>query len=222
MDISPTTNDDLLALPIRARLLGLLGELRRPATTQELARGVERHPNSVRTQLQALADAGLVERRTARQVRGRPRDEWAIAPDATPASRPAQAYGQLSVWLARALAAGGSLDAIEREGREIGRELAPEPANRPVADSLKDALSALGFAPRPEVPSPARLRFVLHNCPYRDAVRQNQPAVCRLHRGITTGLLDRLDPGAKVAAFIPKDPYAAGCVIDLDAVTAAG
>jgi predicted ArsR family transcriptional regulator len=222
MDISPTTNEDLLALPIRARLLGLLGELRRPATTQELARGVERHPNSVRTQLQALADAGLVERRVARQVRGRPRDEWAIAPDAAPASRPAQAYGQLSVWLARALAAGSRLDAIEREGREIGRELAPEPANRPVAESMMDALSALGFSPQPEVPAQARLRLVLHNCPYRDAVRENQPAVCRLHRGITSGLLDRLDPSAKVAAFIPKDPYAAGCVIDLDAVTPAG
>jgi predicted ArsR family transcriptional regulator len=64
--------------------------------------------------------------------------------------------------------------------------------------------------------------LVLHNCPYRDAVRENQPAVCRLHRGITSGLLDRLDPSAKVAAFIPKDPYAAGCVIDLDAVTPAG
>jgi predicted ArsR family transcriptional regulator len=222
VDIPPTTDDDLLALPIRARLLRLLGELRRPAPTQELARGVGRHPNSTRTQLQALADAGLVERRTTRQVRGRPRDEWVIAPGVAPAGQPAQAYGQLSVWLARALATRGGLAAIEREGREIGRELAPEPADRGAAAAMKDALSALGFAPRPEVPSPGRLRLTLHNCPYREAVRENQPAVCRLHRGITAGLLDRIDPGARVTAFIPQDPYAAGCVIDLEAVTAAG
>lgn len=222
MDIPPTPDDDLLALPIRARLLGVLSDLRRPATTQDLARRVDRHPNSVRTQLQALADAGLLERRIARQVRGRPRDEWAIASDAAPAGRPAQAYGQLSVWLARALAAGSDLDTIEREGREIGRELAPEPANRGAGESMQDALSALGFAPRPEVPSPGRLRFVLHNCPYRDAVRQNQPAVCRLHRGITAGLLDRLDPRARLADFIAKDPYAAGCLIELDAITPTG
>jgi predicted ArsR family transcriptional regulator len=219
MDASP--DHDPLEPPIRARLLGILGDLGRPATTQELARRAARHPNSVRTQLQALADAGLVERRIAHQVRGRPRDEWIVSADAAPAGRPPQAYGQLSVWLARALAAGGSLDAIEREGREIGRELAPAPAGRAAGDAMKDALSALGFAPRAEAESPGRLRFVLRNCPYRDAVRQNQPAVCTLHRGITSGLLDRLDAGARLAAFIPKDPFAAGCVIDVDALTPA-
>ena len=113
---------------------------------------------------------------------------------------------------------GADLDTIESAGREIGHELAPQPAGGKTAASMKDALTALGFAPRPESPSPGRLRFVLDNCPYRDAVRQNQPAVCTLHRGITAGLLDRLDPGATLTDFVAKDPYDAGCLIEFTGV----
>jgi hypothetical protein len=59
---------------------------------------------------------------------------------------------------------------------------------------------------------------VLCNCPYRDAVRENQAAVCTLHRGITEGLLDRLDPMAWLADFVAEDPYEAGCRIDVAGV----
>jgi hypothetical protein len=62
---------------------------------------------------------------------------------------------------------------------------------------------------------PGRLRYVLGNCPYRDAVRENPPAICTLHRGITRGLLERLDPGARLADFVARDPYAAGCIVDV-------
>lgn len=222
MELPPTPEHDVLSVPVRARLFTAVGDLRRPGTTQELAALVGRHPNTVRIQLQHLADAGLLERRTTRQDRGRPRDEWAIARDAKPAGRPPQAYGQLSRWLARAAGADGGFSEIERVGREIGRELAPEPAPRGAALAMQDALTALGFAPRPEQTSPDRLRFVLGNCPYREAVRQNQPAVCSLHRGITAGLLERLDSRAKLADFVAKDPYTAGCLIDLEGVAPAG
>jgi hypothetical protein len=40
---------------------------------------------------------------------------------------------------------------------------------------------AMGFAPerqRPDV-------YCLGNCPYRDAVRENQTVVCTLHRGLS-------------------------------------
>jgi predicted ArsR family transcriptional regulator len=215
MDVPLTPEDDLLALPARARLFRALGELRRPGTTQELADRVGRHPNTVRTQLQILADAGLLERRTAQQRRGRPRDEWAIAPDAKPAGHWPLAYANLSRWLARAA---GDLEAIERAGREIGRELAPETPRGSTADSMHDALASMGFAPHLESTAPERPRFVLRTCPYREAVRENQPAICRLHKGITAGLLDRLDPHAKLSGFVPKDPYAAGCIIALEGV----
>jgi hypothetical protein len=51
-------------------------------------------------------------------------------------------------------------------------------------------------------------------------VRENQEVVCRLHRGITLGLLDQVAPQAKLARFVPHDPDRAGCEIDVDGVTA--
>ena len=85
MDIPPITDDHVLAHSIRMRLFQALAELRRPATTQELAARVGRHPNTVRVQLQRLCDVVLLERRDSPQPRGRPRQEWLIAATARPA-----------------------------------------------------------------------------------------------------------------------------------------
>jgi predicted ArsR family transcriptional regulator len=210
MDLPPRAHRDVLALPMRAELFEALAALCRPATTHELAERTGRHHNTVRSQLKRLAEAGLIERRVLAQPRGRPKDAWAIAPGAEPGGRPPEGHGQLSRWLARAIAGPGDLASIEGTGREIGRELAAGANGRPVEDSLLDALAALGFVPRAE-----GRRFVLRNCPYREAVLQNQPAICTLHRGITRGLLERLGPGTELAAFVPRDPLQAGCVIEL-------
>jgi predicted ArsR family transcriptional regulator len=205
---------DVLALPLRARLFRLLAELCRPATTQELSDLAGRHHNTVRVQLQRLAAAGLLERRVVAQPRGRPRHMWVVAPAAQPGGRPPEAYGQLSRWLARAIAGAGDLAAIEATGREIGRELAAQGNGRPPAESMLDALAALGFVPRADA-APGGVRFILRNCPYRDAVQQNPPAICNLHRGITRGLLDRLAPDAELTGFVARDPRTAGCEIEI-------
>jgi predicted ArsR family transcriptional regulator len=217
MDIPPAPADDVLGQPIRARLLEALVELRRPATTQELAARVRRHPNSVRVQLARLADAGVLECRRAPQARGRPRQEWAVAPDARPGGQPPRASSQLSQWLARAAGRTGRLEDVEAAGRDIGREIAPDRRDRPVADAMQDALTALGFAPQQqERAGIGGVRYVLANCPYRDAAAQDPAVVCTLHRGITRGMLHRLDRRARLADFVAKDPYAAGCLIDVN------
>jgi predicted ArsR family transcriptional regulator len=213
MDLTPTDPADPLASPTRRRLFAELVELRRPATTVELAERVGRHHNWARAELARLAGAGLVERRTVRRPRGRPRHEWSVAPDARPGGRAPEGYAALGRWLARAVGRDG-LDGVEETGREIGRELAPD-AGRPPAEMLQDALVTLGFAPRRERAGPDTVRYVLWNCPYREAVRENQAAVCTLHRGITQGLLERLDPQARLAAFVPRDPDTAGCLVDV-------
>jgi len=216
VDIPITAQGDALAQPVRVQLVTILSELLRPATTQELAERVGRHPNSVRLQLERLAESGLLERRTVAQARGRPRHEWAISRDARPGGQGPLAHGRLAAWLARALTRPPGLAEIERVGREVGRELAPS-GGRPTGDAMQDALTALGFAPRREQSAPAQIRYVLRNCPYRGAVRENQPAVCTLHRGLTAGLLERIDPEARLVGFVPKDPDVAGCLIDVAA-----
>jgi len=152
-----------------------------------------------------------------RQAVGRPRDAWAVAPGARPGDRAPSAYADLGRWLARAIAPGPRrLRDIEETGREIGRELAPA-RGASLKETFEAALTALGFQPRLE-PANDGLTFCLGNCPYRDAVRENQEVVCTLHRGLTRGLLDALEPGAKLTGFVPRDPDKAGCLVELSGV----
>ena len=76
-------------------------------------------------------------------------------------------------------------------------------------------LAARGFAPARELDPQGTLTYRLRNCPYRAAVHENQPTMCMLHRGITLGLLDELGPDTTLTGFVPHDPDAAGCVIEL-------
>ena len=213
-----TSPDDALSQPTRARLFALLGELKRPVGTVELAERLDLHPNGVRVHLDRLESAGLVARDRARQARGRPRDAWTIAPDARPGGDSPRAYADLGRWLARAMRSGPrGLKAVEATGREIGRELAPRDGATG-EEALETTLVALGFHPRVQARNDDRLVICLHNCPYRDGVRENQPVVCTLHRGITRGLLDVLDPAAELTEFVPRDPDEAGCLIELSGI----
>jgi predicted ArsR family transcriptional regulator len=207
--------DDPLSQPTRGRLFALLGELKRPATTAELAERLELHPNGVRLHLERLERAALVERANLRRGPGRPPDAWTIAADARPGGEPPRAYHDLARWLARAIQARStSLPSVEHTARQIGRELAPSDATAD-AGTLHTTLTALGFQPAIAREEDDRVTICLRNCPCRDAVHENQPAICTLHKGITDGLLDIFEPGATLAAFTPHDPDQAGCVIDV-------
>ena len=213
---SVTRNAGALSQPTRARLFDLLADLHRPAATDELATRLQMHPNGVRTHLERLREAGLVERRPTRHGRGRPRDMWAIAPDATAGGEPPSGYAQLGRWLTGLLAGSRtSRRAVEARGREIGHELAPVADGASPEERMHATLVSLGFQPRREVDETGALTYRLCNCPYRDAARESQDVVCTLHRGITRGLLDEIAPETKLAGFVPRDPYAAGCLIQL-------
>jgi predicted ArsR family transcriptional regulator len=212
----PTRPDDALAQPTRARLFALLGELRRPAGTEELADRLRLHPNGVRTHLERLRAARLVDRRLTRQARGRPRDMWTIAAEAQPGGDPPSGYRDLGRWLARLVSGGRtSRRAVESLGREIGRELAPVRDSSPAEGTMHTALASLGFQPRRQVDEAGTLTYKLCNCPYRDAARESRDVVCTLHRGMTRGLLDAISPETELTSFVARDPYAAGCLIEL-------
>jgi predicted ArsR family transcriptional regulator len=212
---APRAKQDLLVQPSRARIFDFLVERRGEAGTDEIARRLGLHPNGVRRHLERLQAAGMVERRRLKQPRGRPTDRWAVAPTAEPGGEPPRDYGHLAAWLARAARTASSLDDIERTGREIGRELAPgDPAADPT-DAFRQAFSALGFEPRLDVRSEGGFHCELENCPYSDSVRAGGDVVCTLHRGITEGLLEELDPEVDLTEFSPRDPEQAGCVVEV-------
>jgi predicted ArsR family transcriptional regulator len=215
MDL-PIRPDDALAQPTRARLFAMVSELRRPTSTDELAERLALHPNGVRVHLERLREAGLVTRDRPRARRGRPRDMWTVASDARPGGDPPTAYADLGRWLARAIAPGKTrLRAVEATGREIGRDLAANGGAASAEERMHATLVSLGFQPERQVDPEGQLTYRLRNCPYRDAVRENQPVVCTLHRGITRGLLDAIGPQTRLAGFVPRDPDAAGCLIEL-------
>ncbi len=61
-----------------------------------------------------------------------------------------------------------------------------------------------------------RVVYRLGSCPYREAVRENQPMVRTLCRGLTRGVLDELEPSALLPKFVPEDPDRAGCLIEVE------
>jgi predicted ArsR family transcriptional regulator len=213
-----TPPGDALWQPTRARLFELLSELRRPASTEELATTLGLHPNGVRLHLEALREAGLVERELERRPRGRPRDRWSISPDALPGGDRPTGYAELGRFLLKVIADNGlRVRDIEATGRSIGRALPPPDPGSSPEQRMHAVLTAMGFAPQREArpDRPGELTYCLRNCPYRDVVRERKPVVCGLHRGITRGLLDTIDPNTKLTGFVAKDPDEAGCLIQL-------
>lgn len=211
----PAEPEDVLAQTTRARLFGMLAELGRPAEIAEVAERLGLHPNGVRFHVQRLEAAGLVSRRRNRQTRGRPRDAWSIAPGATPGGQQPRSYADLGRWLVRTISARPDhLCEVESSARQIGRELAPG-ATHGGQEALLDTMSALGFQPRRDPAAGGTVTYRMGNCPYRDAVHEDQQVVCTLHRGLTRGLLDVLDPAAQLVRFEPHDPDTAGCLVAL-------
>ena len=208
-------DDDPLAQPVRARAYAYLAELRRPAAIEEIAGHLALHPTGVRTHLSRLEQAGLVERRSVRRGRGRPRHEWTVAAGAMPRGSRPEAHAQLASWLAGAFAAGATTrPQLEEHGYEIGRALAPSSTHEPPGTAFGDALAAMGFQPARRS-GRVTATYELRNCPYRDAVHAGGRYVCALHAGITRGLLQRLAPQAELSDFVAKDPDAAGCLIEV-------
>lgn len=234
MDLPVGIQEEALAQPTRARIYRHLSERRAAATTEEIAQALDLHPNGVRRHLERLAEAGLVERRRERAERGRPKDRWRLGAR-TPGGGQPTAYVDLARWLARAIVAGGAgggerdggagargdagagaeVD-IEQAGFEIGQELAPAGGGAP-AEVLDDMLSTLGFQPELILRADGGFTCKLRNCPYRDTASGYREVVCSLHRGITDGLLAKIDPEATLERFEPRDPERAGCLIEVGA-----
>jgi predicted ArsR family transcriptional regulator len=217
MDL-PTGSGHVLAQPTRARIFARLVECRTAVSTGEVAKRLGKHPNGVRRHLERLHEAGLVQRLQSKGARGRPGDLWAVAPGARPGGADPSDYANLARWLARATPSGPTrLRVIENTGREIGRELAPEKTDDPV-QSFQTVLATLGFQPMIET-SGSGFACRLENCPYRASVRENPDVICTLHRGLSAGLLSKLDPKAKLIRFEPRDPDRAGCVVGVEGMT---
>jgi predicted ArsR family transcriptional regulator len=189
-------------------------------TVTALAQELAVHLNTVREHLDGLVAAGFAVRERA-PVTGRGRPPWQYT-----ASELVEQDVRLRDYAGLTGALAGHLertsDDAGAEARAIGRlwgtELAEDVPLEPGAGSATarrrtvELLSALGFAPEPDVPGTS---VALRRCPLLDVARAHADVVCNVHLGIVQGALAAYggDPGpARMLPF--SEPGA--CRLHLD------
>lgn len=202
-----------LAHPSRRAIAEALGAADGGLTVAELAGRVRRHPNAVRQHLEVLQRAGIVVAAPSPPTgrRGRPSARYALAAPHAVAAVGHRELVRLLLELVRR--AGTDEDDVEAFGWEQGRGLVARDAP---PDALPAAFAGLGFAPEEVTPEGERRRgrmdLRLRACPFKEAVlAEGGHLICALHRGLVRGALERIDEGAELEVFEPKDPVTAGC-----------
>jgi len=176
--------------------LRILEELRGqgPLDSRELGRLVGLHPNTVRSHVDQLIEAGLVRAVSAPAAgRGRPRVLYEAIADS--ASVQQGGYRLLAQILASYLASTDQPQAVaEGAGRAWGRYLTekPQPFSGISADEaahkVVELFDELGFVPEALDESGER-KILLHRCPFREVAELNQRVVCAVHLGMLKGAL---------------------------------
>ncbi len=198
-----------LAGESRVRILEALRREGRALDATELSALVDLHPSTIRFHLQALEEAGLVERRTERLGRpGRPRVAYRAA--AEPPSESARGYLLLSRILASSLA--GKVQDPGELAREAGqawgrtmveeREVLLRPSAEEAMRALATMLEELGFAPEIEAEGP-EAAMSLRRCPFREVAETNPEVVCSVHLGLMQGALAEWRAGLRADGLDP-------------------
>ncbi len=176
--------------------LRILEELRGQGLldSRELGKRVGLHPNTIRSHVDQLIEAGLARAQTAAPVgRGRPRVLYEAVADGEAAQQ--SGYRLLAQILASYLATSERPQAVaESAGRAWGRYLTEKPSSfagvsaNEATRKVVQLFSELGFMPEAVAESDER-RILLHRCPFREVARSNQTVVCAVHLGMLKGAL---------------------------------
>lgn len=202
------------------RIVALLRRSRTPLDVADIAGRLQLHPNGVRTHLRRLEARRLVRSEQAHGGVGRPRMLWSVTPRAVAEADLPHTGWAMARSLARAIpATPARLKEVEAAGVRLGEEMVEEigeGALQSGGDAVGQALAALGFAPARQEDGEIT-RYQLQTCPYAEAVRENPAVVCRLHKGVVRGVLERLRPGAELTGFTIRPPEIAGCIVEVQA-----
>lgn len=152
------------------------------------------HPNTIRSHVDRLIEAGLVRETLAPPAgRGRPRVLYEAVNDLVTPNE--SGYRLLAQILAGYLATIEHPEVVaESAGRVWGRHLTerPQPFARVSAEEATQKVvrlfSELGFRPE-AVDSAGRRKILLHRCPFRQVAESNQTVACAVHLGMLKGAL---------------------------------
>ncbi|KAA9393691.1 MarR family transcriptional regulator [Kocuria coralli] len=190
------------------RVLRAIRAAEGPTGATELARRLSVHPNTVRFHLDALEDAGAIER-VAPAPAGRGRPPVLYRAVAGPGER---RYEFLAGIFASQLAAdehgrarateAGYAWGLEHADRETtggnGDDSDDGDGDEPVR-KLVGLLDDLGFAPRRADTTTVELL----NCPFRETVAEHGGLICDMHAGLMRGALAGWNAPVDLAALEP-------------------
>lgn len=194
------SHHQVLASASRVAILDLLRSRAQPLGVGEVTQHIGLHPNTVRSHLDMLVDAGYAIRRSeAPSGPGRPR----LVYEATAAPDGERNYRLLAEVLAQHLLATGEaainagrtwtvLTKRHQHGSEGAPTAAPISEEAAIAEIVR-MLGDMGFAP--EV-SADRTAINLLSCPFRELAESNPEVVCGAHLGMTQrpGPKERVSP----------------------------
>ena len=199
----------------RDLIVAILREATTPLSVVELADQLGVHVNTVRFHLDALIEAGRVNRAVG-DVTGPGRPPMVFELRREMDRGGARNYRLIAEMLAGALSATEArpTEVAVELGRSWGGFLVEPPARAPVALStteddavaqLLDLLEDLDFSPA-QLPSEGSAQIGLRNCPFLDLVDYHADVICPIHLGLMQGAMqalaapvtvDRLEPFAQ-------------------------
>ncbi|ODU02925.1 MAG: transcriptional regulator [Pseudonocardia sp. SCN 72-86] len=193
----------------RDEVLAALRAAAEPLGVAELAEALVLHPNTVRFHLDALLDAGRVERVAAPPSGpGRPALLFRVHRGMDPAGP--RNYRLLAAGLADGLAAGPDpATAARAAGHAWGGRMVDTTTTRSRAgaiDALVALLDDIRFAPVWPAPGGHDERIGLRHCPFLELIETRSDVVCPLHLGLMQGAMSALDAPVTIERL---EPFAA-------------
>jgi predicted ArsR family transcriptional regulator len=206
-----------LASPTREHLLELLRSTAEQLDVQELALEVGLHPNTVRSHLAILENAGLiVSSRVPSSGPGRPRHVYRATGHREARRDGSEGYRLLATVLADRLRSAGpsASDAVEDAATDWGTQMVDAADGELTADEaaarLVQLLARLGFGSH--LDGKLADGAVLHviDCPFSEVARTHPEVACAVHRGLTRGLLRALGDSVELLHMV-ADPDTRRC-----------
>ena len=183
----------LLADARRLAILEALGE--GPRQVPELARLLNIHPTTVRSHLEKLEEAGVLEAEAGvPSGRGRPSKRYRLRRPLLASDPEVRLFVGSLVSLLRQASGESAASSAEAEGERRGRELArtfKHPSQEQALREVIELLEHLSFAPAPPVSKGDSVEVDIRHCPLRvDPYDPDGAVVCAFHKGLVKGVAD--------------------------------
>jgi predicted ArsR family transcriptional regulator len=195
--------DRRLPHSVRAERHRLLGDARRlaiiealeegPRQIPELARILGVHPTTVRSHLERLLEAGVLEEEAGTPAgRGRPSKRYRLRQPLLGGDPELRLFVSTLVSLLRQAYGDRAAPNAEAEGARRGKEMAGSfrhPSFEQAVQEVVDTLERLSFAPKSPVPQDGGTVVDVRHCPFSvDSADPDGAIVCAFHEGLVKGI----------------------------------